>query len=79
MMGKNDKHISVTVDYGEDLEDIIGTLNSITPKGKLIYRLLQEGYTFQLAPQVINGQLSAVTILSITARKVTSDDVSRDK
>lgn len=64
-----EKEFLITVDYGQEIQDIIGKLQIISPKAKLLMRLFQEGHSFRIAPHIINGQLSAVSLISTTANK----------
>lgn len=75
------KEVPIYADYKESLTALIGKLTPLSPDGRLIIGLLQEGYEFTIAPEIIydgydkdgemiNPRLVSVSIITSTAKQI---------
>lgn len=64
--------VPIFMDYQYDLENIIGYLltHETNPKAGLIYKLLADGYTFEIGGTIQDGQVLSVSIIPRTAKKI---------
>lgn len=66
--------VPIFLDYQYDLSNIIGYLITpdTNPKSTLIYKLLADGYTFEIGGTIQDGQVLSVSIIPHTAKKIES-------
>lgn len=80
------KTVPVTIDHTYDLESNLGSLMFASKKTEFIQNLLESGHCFQITPvlenvqyneagdTIVKADLVALSVNSITARKVIPND-----
>ncbi len=73
MGSDNERDVTLTIDYGDTLDSVLGYIRGGNPRSELILKLLEQGYSFRLVPTIQNGELLGVSLISVTARKERGD------